>query len=498
MQHFERNLYSAEQVGELDRRFIQGHGVPGFELMGRAAEAAFQHIRRQWPHIRSLVAFCGPGNNGGDGFLIAKLALEAGLQTTVYFLAKREKSEGDALRALQAYEEAGGNLSDFPAAMPDPILTGADVIVDAIFGTGLGRDIEGRFHNAITAINASQSGVFAVDIPSGLDANTGKTWGIAVKAQATNTFIGRKLGLYTGAGPACAGEVEFCSLDAPAAVYIEQPKLGLVLSADDVRQALQPRPRDTHKGSNGHLLCIGGNHGMGGAVRMAAEAALRTGAGLVSVATRSIHASAMSQARPELMCRGVDVAADMESLLDAASCIAIGPGLGQDDWARALFARTLDCKHTLVVDADGLNLLAAEPVARGNWILTPHPGEAARLLGLSTPQIQADRPAAVKELAKRYNAAVVLKGAGSLITVPNGELWLCDAGNPGMAVGGMGDVLTGVIAALLAQGLTTIDAARIGVYMHASAGDAASADGGQRGLLPTDLFPQLRRIANPR
>ena len=221
------------------------------------------------------------------------------------------------------------------------------------------------------------------------------------------------------------------------------------------------------------------------------------GAGLVSVATRGDHAAALSQARPEIMSRGVSGADDLDALIAAASVAAIGPGLGQDAWARALLSRLLDSKLPLVVDADALNLLAGEPLARGNWVLTPHPGEAARLLNCKTADIQADRLAAVHKLAQRYQAVVVLKGAGTLIKSPEGECGLCTAGNPGMAVGGMGDVLTGVVAGLLAQGLIPADAASVGTYIHASAGDAAAAAGGQRGLLPCDLFEYLRRAVNP-
>lgn len=485
-------LYSAAQVRELDRRVIEDHGVPGFQLMGRAAEAAFLFLRQRWPHARNIAVFCGPGNNGGDGFLIAQLALQAGFDVRLYFLGQREAAKGDAASALDAFESAGGVIESFGLEQ----LPQYDVVVDALLGTGLGRGLKADFRAAVQSINACRSPVLAVDIPSGIDADTGKVWGVAVRAQATATFIGRKLGLYTGAGSAHAGAVKFFDLSAPAAVYADMPHLARCVTQLECARALPARPADAHKGSHGHVLCVGGNHGMGGAVRMAAEAALRVGAGLVSVATHAEHTAAMTQARPELMCRGVAEAKDLDVLTAAAGAIAVGPGLGQDAWARALFARVLELKQPLVVDADALNLLAAEPCARGNWILTPHPGEAARLLGWDTSTVQADRPAAVSALVERFNAVVVLKGAGSLIKAPDGALFLCEAGNPGMATGGMGDVLTGVIASLVAQGLGLDVAARIGVYLHAIAGDAAAV-GGERGLLPSDLFPQLRRLANP-
>lgn len=483
--------YSAAQVGELDRRIIQDCGIPGFELMQRAASAAFYHLQQRWPDAQRLFVFCGPGNNGGDGFLLAQLALAAGLDVRVFLLSERCKSAGDAAKALATLESAGGT----PEPLPESLVGDCDVAVDAMLGSGLARAVEGRYAGAVDWINQADAGVFAVDIPTGLDADTGKIWGAAVMADATSTFIGRKLGLSTGRGPACAGQMEFADLDVPAAVYSQMDYLARAADAAMLSGALPVRPRDAHKGDNGHVLCVGGNRGMAGAVRMAGEAALRTGAGLVSVATRPEHAVAMAQARPELMAVGITQCADLEHHLARASVAAIGPGLGADVWASALFGQVLETDMPLVVDADALNLLASEPVARGNWILTPHPGEAARLLACSTVDIQNDRPAAVARLADRFNAVVVLKGAGSLIHNGN-SMWLCAAGNPGMAVGGMGDVLTGVIAALLAQGLSLSTAACCGVYLHAAAADE-QASHGERGLLPTDLFPAIRRLANP-
>lgn len=496
MSELPTTLYSAAQTAELDRRVIEDHGVPGFDLMQRAAEAAFRSLTAHWPDIRSLMVLCGPGNNGGDGFLVARLARQAGIATRVCFLGDRDKAKGDAARALAAFEQDGGTLE----AWEDNPALGADVVADALLGTGLGRPVEGRFRAAVEAINAARergAGVFAVDIPSGLDADRGAIWGVAVRADATATFIGCKLGLVTGNGPGHTGALTFHDLDAPAETYAGADYLARRVDDRQAAAALPPRPRDAHKGRHGHVLAVGGNHGMGGAVRMAAEAGLRVGAGLVSVATRAEQVPAMTQARPELMCHAITEAGQLASVTGAASVAVLGPGLGQDDWARALFATLLETDLPLVVDADGLNLLAAEPVARGNWILTPHPGEAGRLLGWSTKDVQADRLAAIAELARRYHAVVVLKGAGSLISGADKGLWVCTDGNPGMAVGGMGDLLTGVIAGLLAQGLSMESAARVGVYLHASAADRAAAEG-ERGLLPGDCLLPLRRLANPR
>ncbi len=481
-------VYSADQVGELDRRFIEDTGIDGFALMQRPAAAAYDSLMKSWPSPGRLCVVCGPGNNGGDGFLVARLALEGGWRVQLLCLVAREKIAGDAGRALAAFEQAGGVAEAFDDAPID-----ADVVVDSLLGTGLSRDVEGSFAAAIARMNqahAAGAGMLAVDIASGIGATTGKRWAHAVQADITATFIGLKLGLFTGAGAGCCGDVAFDDLGAPRDLYDGFEPLARRVTQAALKQALPQRARDAHKGDNGHVLCMGGNRGMGGSIRMSAEAALRAGAGLVSVACHRDHAGAMSQARPELMCLGVDGAQHARPLLDKAAVIAIGPGLGQDDWAHGLYDLALDSDRTLVVDADALNLLAAAPRARGNWILTPHPGEAARLLGIDTAQVAADRAACACELAQRYDAVAVLKGAGTLIATPSG-LWLCTAGNAGMAVGGMGDLLTGVIAGLCAQGLDIEAAAALGVLVHAQAGDAVADAQGQRGMLPSDLLSAI-------
>ena len=269
----------------------------------------------------------------------------------------------------------------------------------------------------------------------------------------------------------------------------------LPLTDSMLRALLPPRPRASHKGDYGHVLVIGGDHGMAGAVRLVGEAAARTGSGLVSIATRTAHAAVITTARPELMCHGVEHVRDLRPLLQRASVIAIGPGLGQSAWGSELLAAVVQTRLPLVVDADALNLLAQESAMRNNWILTPHPAEAARLLNVTTEQIQADRLHAVQAIQNRYGGVSVLKGAGSLVCAVDRPIAICEAGNPGMASGGMGDVLTGIIAGLLAQGLNLADAACAGVYIHAKAGDRA-AQQGERGLLASDLMPHLRKLVN--
>jgi len=480
-------LYTVAQVRALDRRAIEVLGVPGFELMRRAAWAALSSLRRHWPQAQRIAVHCGPGNNGGDGFLLAALAREAGLHVDV--LALGDASGGDAGSARLAWKDAGGAVRLWRAgdALPE-----ADVHVDALYGTGLRRAPEPPVAALIEAINTSGVPVLALDVPSGLDADTGQVPGVAIHAAVTVSFIAAKRGQHTGHAAACVGTLELDVLGLPESLWH-----GVLPDAHLLQAAqLPPRLRDAHKGTNGHVLVIGGEHGMAGAIRLCGEAALRAGAGLVSVATRAEHLFALNAARPELMMHGVDGPQALEPLLARASVLAMGPGLGQGAWSHALWLTALDSGKPLVLDADGLNLLAREPRRFAQpAVLTPHPGEAARLLGCSVAEVEADRFAAARALADRHHAVVVLKGAGSLIAAPDGRLDVCPWGNPGMATGGMGDLLTGVIAALLAQGCEAWQAACLGTGLHARAGDRAARQG-ERGLLASDLLAPLRALGN--
>jgi len=371
--------------------------------------------------------------------------------------------------------------------------------VDAMLGIGLQRAPGGEVASAIKAVNAHPAPLLALDVPSGLNVDTGSTPGVGIRADVTLTFIGLKRGLFTGAGVELAGKVCFAALEVPAKVYASRIPAARRIDVARQESLLGRRTRTAHKGHFGHVLVIGGDHGYGGAALLAATAAARCGAGLTSVVTRSAHVPGLLAACPEVMAHACDDARLPAALLQRASVLVLGPGLGRAAWGRELFRLALAAQQTMVIDADGLKLLAESAHrARDNWILTPHPGEAARLLDSSVADLQADRFASVQALQQRYGGVVVLKGAGTLIQSA-GSLppALCSAGNPGMASGGMGDVLSGVIGALLAQGMTPTEAAETGVCVHAAAADAAAAARGERGLLASDLMPHLQRLANP-
>jgi len=486
----ETSLYTTGQVRRIDRQAIERLGIAGFELMQRAATAAFATLRRRWPAARRLVLLAGSGNNGGDAFLLGALALREGFAVEAIALASA--SSGDARQARERFVAAGGRVASAQAGMPLPP---ADVYVDGLFGTGLARAVDGVAAALIDALDAPGRVVLALDVPSGLDADSGTRLGACVRADATISFVAWKRGLFTADAVDACGALELATLDLPDAACAGVDADAHLLD-ESIARLLAPRRGNVNKSTFGHVLVVGGDEGMGGAVRLCGEAAMRCGAGLVSVATRAAHVVALNAARPELMARGVDAAADLAATLARATVVAIGPGLGQGAWSRMLFDAALAGGKPMLIDADALNLLAQAPRQLAvPAVLTPHPGEAARLLGCDVATVQRDRFAAARAIAARFSATIVLKGAGSLIAGPEGRVALCRWGNPGMATAGMGDVLGGVVAALLAQGLDAWDAARLGVALHARAGDRA-AGAAPRGLLASDLFAPLRQLAN--
>lgn len=533
-----RALYSAEQVRAIDRYAIEKAGIPGAELMQRAASVVLNVILQRWPQARRLLVVCGTGNNGGDGYLVAALAGMQGLSVRVLEPGAVERLSGDALSARQRVLAQGISCEPLLAVDTENIelkeVHGDTVVVDALLGIGMRGELRPEYRDAINWINATGLPVVAVDIPSGLNSDTGVAAEVVVRAAVTVCFIGLKQGLLTADGPDYTGEIVFHDLALPDIVLQSKPVRAVSATRIDVHSVaklLTRRRPSTHKGDCGHVLVVGGDVGYGGAALMAAEAAARSGAGTVSLLTRAAHVTAMLSRRPEIMMRAVeapdgDDAEVVVRMIARASVVVIGPGLGRSAWSSAMLRLVLQeagQRIPLVVDADALNLLAekraqlnelangsgrsnvtgtASGLHRQNWVLTPHPGEAARLLGWSNEQVKADRFAAVRRLQELWGGACLLKGAGSLLCFEAPEvegaaphIELCTEGNPGMATGGMGDVLSGMIGAFIAQGLSLADSLRCAVCIHGESADLAAA-AGERGMLATDLLQYIRQLVN--
>jgi hydroxyethylthiazole kinase-like uncharacterized protein yjeF len=524
-----RNLYTAAQVRALDRQAIEEYGIPGFDLMMRAAASVLAHVLQRWPQARRLLVFTGSGNNAGDGYLLATLAHERGVRAVVLEAGDPARLGPDAARARTRALEA--QVPALPLDSPQgrqACEPGAEtVVIDALLGIGLSGPVRPALQQAIAFLNALQAPVVAIDIPSGLCPDTGVVQGVAVHAALTVCCIALKQGLLTAQGPDHTGELVVDDLGLPPALWRGAIGAAPAVSRVDIHSEsglLQARALGAHKGDAGQVLVIGGDTGMGGAALLAAEAAGRSGAGIVRLLTRQQHVPAVLARRPEIMVQAMesleaDAAHALGALLRDATAIVIGPGLGRSPFSRQLLREVLAMvrpEQALVLDADALNLLAqaqqertdtapsgvaAHGLHRREWVLTPHPGEAARLLGCTTAEIQADRFAAVRALQSRWGGVVLLKGLGSLIchaSEGTQQLCLCSEGNPGMASGGMGDVLAGLTGALLAQGLPAPQALTLAVCVHGEAADLAARADGERGLLASDLLPHIRRLLNRR
>ncbi len=489
-----RALYSVIEVRELERRAESEAGCGSMILMERAGTEALRFIRNRWPAVRHLGILAGPGNNGGDGFALALEAIAAGYTVRVWTVGSQPVGPGRAMaRRLEAN----------PVCVPFGV-NGIDdsrepeLWVDALLGIGLNRPPDGLLLAAIDRLNRASAPILSLDIPSGLDGDTGWAPGggaAVVRATATITYLCLKRGLFTGVASQYVGRsLELARLGLPAEWLARSNPSAHLMDVDDLGSFLLPRSRASHKGDWGHLLIAGGGIGFGGAVRLVAEGALRTGAGLVSVVTRPEHVGALIATRPEAMVHGTSSGRIPDALLERATLGVIGCGLGQDRWGRRLWGQMMEWSKPLIVDADGLNLLARSPSRRGDWLLTPHPGEAARLLGVQIEDIEKNRFDACASLVDRFQADVVLKGAGTLVS--GSPLAVCPFGNPGMASGGMGDFLSGIIGGLGAQGLPLARAGALGVLVHALAGDDA-AHSGERGLLASDLASFVRARINP-
>ncbi len=510
------SIYLAQQVRELDRIAIEEEGMPGIKLMRSAAQACVDVLLRRLPAPGKVSVLCGSGNNAADGFIIAGLLANRGIEVTVGLVGKVPSAQTDAGKAYGYCCGAGVEIHTAERS-----LQGSAVVVDALLGTGLTGPVRPEYQQVISAVNQHDCTVLAVDLPSGLCADTGNILGVCIKADMTVTFIGRKLGLLTNDGPEVAGELNFAALSVPNSVFDAiEPSVRMLRFEERIRR-LPSRNRNAHKLNHGHVLVVGGDQGMAGAVAMAAEAAMYSGAGLVSVATHPTSVSSLVARRPEVMTKGVTTSEALKVLLNRATVVVVGPGLGNESlgneslgneglvnegsginslasdsvWGAQLFNDVLESGLPMIVDADGLNRLSRLPeqsVRRDNWILTPHPGEARRLLGRD---VQVNRLTSVKQLQEKYGGVCLLKGAGTLIASDH-DVWLCPYGNPGMSVAGMGDVLSGVIGGLVAQGLDIDDAACLGAIVHSLAADNIVARQGERGLFATELLPEIRKLLN--
>jgi NAD(P)H-hydrate epimerase len=485
-------FYTGWKLKEADELIVKQGEITGYQLMCRAGQAALSTFKEVWPHAKSMAIVCGLGNNGGDGFVLARLAKAQGLQVTVYEI-NREAETRQPIEAGQARNDwlSQGEIIPFN----NQAFT-EEVVVDALLGIGARSPLPTAIQEAISAINTSQRPILALDIPSGLDPNTGSTFEACVKAEHTITFIGMKIGLVIGQGIVKAGELHFDSLGVSLARYPHLLPVAKRLELSELTDFLPHRALNTHKGEQGHVGIIGaGEMCYSGAVCLAGEAALRAGAGLVSAIVAPESLGLMARGPVELMCYGNARFNHFKDLFKRLTLIVLGPGLGNKAFAKEFFKPSLRLKCPMVVDADGLNWLARYPQKKQNWVLTPHPGEAARLLGTTISDIQANRFESVKALQNKYGGIVVLKGAGTLVANEE-EVAIQIGGFPVLATGGTGDVLAGLIGGLIAQGIGLFEAAKIAVAIHANAAEL-EASMGVRGMLASDLFLHIRSLLNP-
>src|SRR5579862_4866614 len=508
-------LVTAAEMRRLDALTIERYGTPGHVLMERAGSGATRVLLEQFPHVRRkrVVVVAGKGNNGGDGFVIARLLRRRGVRADVVLLGKASDLKGDAARMLKALRRTKVKVVDvatdkdvarLSAAIPD-----ATLLVDAIFGTGLNAPIAGRYAEVIHLMNASGIPIFAVDIPSGLDADRGTPLGVAIQAEATVTFGFAKLGQVIYPGAAHVGTLAVVDIGiAPQAIAEVQPRARL-LDADEVAPLVPVRAVDAHKGSCGHVLLIAGSRGHTGAALLAARAACRSGAGLTTLAGPTSLNAVFCGGAPEVMTaplRDADGLLEFEeaalrTLLDGKTAVVVGPGMGTHAAAEKLVRFLLaEVPLPMVLDADALTCVARDldilKTARARTVLTPHPGEMGRLLGAPTADVQVDRVGVAGSFAAAHHCVLVLKGAGSVIATADGSVAINSTGNPGMASGGMGDALSGILGGLLAQGLTPAAAACLGVYVHGKAADRVAATRGHIGVLASDVIDEVPATLN--
>ena len=540
-----QQAYQTKQVQENEALVAARQGIAMLDLMKAAGAAVFEQIQLNYPKVTSLLVVCGKGNNGGDGFVIARLAHLAGLKVTTLLVVEQSKIKGDALITFTELQSCGVTIVCVADCLAGDLLNShidskesstldiikkfqGQLIVDCLFGIGFRGELAKEMQLIVELINHHKAQVLSVDVPSGLCANTGRV-GIgqdensvtfsaraAIYADTTVTFIAIKQGLLTGQASAYIGKLYFADLGLGVA-FADAVKNKTFIQTLNNLPALQKRLPTMHKGNIGMILAIGGNVGMPGAIRLSGEAALRAGTALLAVCCHQSNQSLVFNGRPEMMLAPCEAASltDAQSLNKAKAYI-IGPGLGQDQWAQELFNCVVEKliprqkdghqsmpqsssqkmqKKLAVIDADALHLLGKTSLYYKHWVLTPHPGEAAALLNCSIAEIEADRFAAVQNIALKYGGICVLKGVGSLVS-DGISTWINTSGNAGMATAGMGDVLSGIIGAVLLQMKYSLDAVRFAVYIHGQAADNIAQRSGQRGLLASDLFNEVQKLVN--
>lgn len=502
-------VLSRAQMRAFDTHAINACGVPSLVLMENAGRGATDVLVRELlegdPVDAEVVLVCGTGNNGGDGLVVARHLLVRRARARVFLIGDPAKLSSDGRANLQAFRGLGGSIHEIPPQGDlrslEEAMTDADVVVDALFGTGLDRPIDGLLAAVVAAMNAAEAPRFAVDLPSGLDADTGAVLGVAVDAAVTVTFAHPKLGLLTPGGIRLAGRKHVVDIGVPGEIVAHVGGSAQLLEPVDLSRWIRPRPPDAHKNTAGHVVVVAGSPGHVGAPQLAARGAMRAGAGLATIVTWPVAATAIEGHVLEVMTARIDperIGESLDAALRGAGAVVVGPGFGLDEAARTAVEYVLaSWRGPVVVDADALSMFAGRPsvfMAAKHVVLTPHPGEAARLLGCSAAAIEADRFRAARELVAASGAVVVLKGAHSIIAGPDSRIAVSPVACPALATAGSGDVLGGIVAAI-ACGLPVFEAACAGVLLHGRAGEAWVRDRStDRGMLASeiaDALPQL-------
>ncbi|MCP3673450.1 MAG: NAD(P)H-hydrate dehydratase [Gammaproteobacteria bacterium] len=497
--YVEQALFQASDIKLIEQNASQSGGYAMYELMEKAGLASWLYLKKHWPEAKNITVLCGKGNNAGDGFVLARLGASEGKAVQVLCVDIEAEYKGDALTAYQAMLKQNIN----PKIFAPSLLEGQDLIVDALLGTGLSGKLRTNFKAIIDALNTyiknsnTETPVFCIDIPSGLDSDTGTMNPVAIQASRTLTFIAVKSGMVTGHARACCGIIDLDALGIKSIDTKQFLPSAWINDAELLINSLPKRSKVAHKGDHGHLLLIGGDYGFGGAILMSAIAAARCGVGMFTILTRDAHVAPILTQCPEAMIRSISGADDpaLIEMLGNVDAVVIGPGLGKEEWGKGILEVIWSSELPMLIDADALNILAEHEKRNAHWVMTPHPGEASRLLGIDTSDVEQNRYQAVMALQSKYDGIAVLKGAGTLITDDHQQTTVCSEGNAGMASAGMGDILSGIIGSLLAQGVENGLAARTGVALHARAGDLAAMNG-QKGLMATDLLIPLRMLVN--